>query len=64
MWYLMLAIQERWGFPPDIQGLIIESKLLEPGRAFSEYKVERNGQMENLIGAESTLHLVLQLRGC
>ena len=57
--YLMLAIQERCGFPPDYHRLFIGGYVLEPGRAFSDYKVEINGQMVNLIGAESTLQLVL-----
>ena len=57
--YLMLAIQERWGFPPDYHRLFFGGYVLEPGRAFSDYKVEINGQMVNLIGAESTLQLVL-----
>ena len=64
VWYVMLGIEEKSGIPPDYQRLIIRGKLLEPGRAFSDYKVERNGQMENLIGAESTLHLVLRMGGC
>jgi len=64
VWYVMLGIEEKSGIPPDYQRLIIGGKLLEPGRALSDYKVERNGQMENLIAAESTLNLVIQLRGC
>ncbi|GAA5828604.1 hypothetical protein JCM11251_000872 [Rhodosporidiobolus azoricus] len=50
---LMIKIQERTGIPLDVQRLIYAGKQMEVGRTIYDYKV----------GPESTIHLVLRLRG-